>query len=161
MILNKLYSSNSKYSFFLLLAILFCFIFSLSSCSTTETYTIKEPQTIEHDGEINIQKVIMKDSTVYDFKENEAAYRKKYKDTTEVVVYSAYDTVKDSISNKVSRLNYLLLLKDMYSIKYTRTYMSTSDMLITAGITIVSVAAVLYFILALTIFSQGGFDPGG
>jgi hypothetical protein len=64
----------------------------------------------------------MKDSSVYNFKEKEAVYKKIYNDTAEVVVCNPVKTINDISANKFSRMNYLLLLKDMAAIKYQRTY---------------------------------------
>jgi hypothetical protein len=118
----KFSSANSSFFFALLLIVLASFIFSLSSCTTTDTYTINEPKTIEHDGVITINKVIMKDSTVYNFKKDEAVYKKKYKDTSEVIVCKSDKILADSVNHKISREKYLIFLNDISSVNYDRKY---------------------------------------
>jgi hypothetical protein len=148
----KFSSANSSFFFALLLIVLASFIFSLSSCTTTDTYTINEPKTIEHDGVITINKVIMKDSTVYNFKKDEAVYKKKYKDTSEVILCKSDKILTDSVNHKISREKYLIFLKDISSIKYKREYVSTADALLTGGGII---AAVLFIFYIGFYFSSG------
>jgi hypothetical protein len=148
-LLNKIHSRRfSSLSCFIISLLLFCFIFSLSSCSTTDTYTIKYPKTIKDEGTINIHTAITKDSTVYNFKEDEAAYKKKYKENNEVIVFSSKTNIADSNVQKISREKYLIFLNDLASIKYERKYMSTTDVLSVIGIALGSAALIIY-ILAL------------
>ena len=134
--------------------LLFCFIFSLSSCTTTDTYTIKEPKTINHDGSIAIKKVIMKDSSVYNFKEDEAVYKKVYNDTAEVVVCNSDKAINDSTAHKFSRMQYLLFLKDMAAIKYQRTYVPDGVKFALA------ITGSLLIIILIIYFANGGFKVG-
>ena len=155
--LNKLYiPPQSNFFFSLILIVLFCFIFSLSSCTTTNTYTIKEPKTINHDGSIAVKKVIMKDSSVYNFKEDEASYKKKYKDTNEVIVFNSKKEISDSAIHKITRDTYLLFLKDIAAVKYQRTYVSTSDVFLTGGL-VVGGAVLLILIAFAFAFGEGNF----
>jgi hypothetical protein len=145
---------SAKFDSFLNLIIsllLFTFIFSLSSCTTTNTYTIKEPKTISHDESIAVKKVIMKDSTIYNFKENEAVYKKKYKDTSEVIVCTSDKIVTDSITHNTGYDKYLLFLKDISAISYKRTYVPDGVMFafaITGGLLIIAL---------IIFFTAGGF----
>lgn len=149
---NEIFNPARSNCFFtLILIVLFCFIFSLASCTTTETYTVKEPNTIKHDGIITVDKVILRDSTVYKFNEEEkASYKKKYKDTSEVVVFNSKKEITDSTVQKISRSKYLLFLKDLAFIKYKRTYVSTTDALLTAGVILVGIG--LLFCIAIISF---------
>ncbi len=152
---NEIFNPSRSNCFFtLILIVLFCFIFSLASCTTTETYTVNEPNTIKHDGIITVDKVILRDSTVYNFKEDDASYKKKYKDTSEVVVFNSKKEITDSTVQKISRSKYLLFLKDLASIKYKRTYVSTSDALLTGGVILVGVG-LLFCIAIISFFNSG------
>jgi hypothetical protein len=152
MIIKKL--STSKYCFGIILLVLFSFIFSLSSCSTTENYTVKEPNTIKQEGVIDVDKVTLRDSTVYKFNDEEkASYKKKYKNTSEVIIFNSKKDITDSNVRKISRDKYLLLLKDLSSIQYKRTYITATDALLTIGIVVVSIGLLLYIGLALALTS--------
>lgn len=152
---NEIFNpARSNFFFSLILIVLFCFIFSLSSCTTTETYTVKEPNTIKHDGVIRINEVLLQDSTVYIFNEGEASYKKKYKDTSEVIVFNSIKEISDTTIHKISRSKYLLFLKDLASIKYKRTYVSTTDALLTGGLILVGVG-LLFYIAIISFFNSG------
>lgn len=141
------YFLNSRSSYTIVSIILFCFIFSLSSCTTTKTYTIQEPKTINDDvGVIKIEEVITKDSTSLSFKENDAVYKKKYKDNKEVIIYNSGKVLTDSITKKIYPVKSLLLLKDISSIKYNKTYSYIPKPVIT---TLIVTAAALTFIYFL------------
>lgn len=152
---KQFHSPKSAFGFFWINSLLlFCFIFSLSSCTTTDTYTVKEPKTIAHDGSISIKKVIMKDSTVYNFKENEAVYKKVYNDTAEVVVCNTEKVINDSTIHKFPRMQYLLLLKDMSEISYNNKYVP-DGVKFALGIT-----GCLLIIILIIYFANGGFKVG-
>lgn len=154
--LKQFYSPKSASFFYWInYLLLFCFIFSLSSCTTTNTYTIKEPKTINHDGSIAVKEVIMKDSSVYNFKEDEAVYKKVYNDTAEVVVVSNSDkAINDSTVHKFSRMQYLLLLKDMAAISYKYTYVPDGVKFALA------ITGSLLIIILIIYFANGGFKVG-
>lgn len=131
---------------------LICFIFSLSSCTTTKTYKIDNPQTIKHDGTIEIQNVKLIDSTEYSFNENEAFYKKKYKDYNEIILFNSQKIIQDSLIKKISDSKYLMLLKDVLAIKYKRTYTSDKDVYYTltgVGLTVIAIGCLILLIKSL------------
>jgi hypothetical protein len=99
----------------------------------------------------------MKDSSVYNFKEDQAVYKKKYRGSNEVIILKQGLIEADSTIRKISREKYLILLKDISSIKYKRTYVSTSDALLTGGI-IVGSALFIFFTLFYIAFNFGGIS---
>jgi hypothetical protein len=136
----------------------FCFVLSISGCENTRVIR-ESPGYLElfNNGRVQASQIILKDGNFIDVNNRAVYFYKKYKDTSDVLVYINFDTVKTTENGKdVLRLvsvDKLIPLSNVKEVYVTKTELDAGKTILLC-VGIIAVAALGFLIIAFASFAS-------
>ena len=158
----KLYSNftlNNTFFRTTLYFSLFCFIFSLSGCVTTDTVYITENAKKPVKKDYEIVSLLLRTGQKIFTKGTTAKFFQSYKEKSNVVVYYLYDTtIVSENDKKIAAIEKIIEFKDIESAKVEITNVNT-------GVTILLILSPfilygLYYLFFFLLYALGGGHSG-
>ncbi|MCE1165818.1 MAG: hypothetical protein LWX07_10500 [Bacteroidetes bacterium] len=155
---DRFYPGKSLFSSSIIYLLIFTFLLSLSGCETTKV-SRETPEYLElfNNTKIQASKIIMKNGTFMDLTDELVYYYKNYKDTSDVLVFKNYDTIRTKENGKdVLKLRLKEKLVPLSSVQEVFIQRTEFDAGMTALLVlgVVVVSALTFFLIALASYSK-------